>query len=363
MISDRTMQLAGLARLAGRLNPFLRGETARLPYKVEFYLTERCDSRCQTCDCWRRPSQTAMMTQERIFNAAQSMGSELLWVGLSGGEPTLRQDFIEIAQGIAQRCPRLVLLNFGTNGMNPERVLRQAEGVAGLALPFVIAALSIDGVGDVHDAARGVPGAFERAMESAEGLCALEKRHPRFRVSFQTTVSPLNAEGLLDLHHYLARRFPGHLHMATLAVESHLVGRELPEALRAGRKEIEALRRLGGVTPIKSPLDLIPRAYAGLLAGRTALAPSPIACVAGRDLVTVDAYGAVRACDYLKDPVARLAEFDDDLRALLLAPGPAATLAEARFCHACFTPCQAYPSLFRDPFHVALGLLASLRKA
>ena len=352
----------GIMRLARHLLTTRRWGGVTLPYKVEFYLTDRCDSRCGTCGCWRRPpGPSEELTADRIIHAAASLGPRLLWVGLSGGEPTLREDFAEIARGIARACPRLVLLNFGTNGLNPGRVIERAAPVAALDIPFISAALSIDGVGEVHDRVRGVRGAFERLVETATALVELEGRHPNFILSFQTTVSPLNRDAVRDIPAFLAENFPDHPYFATIAADSYMVGRGADGPVAAGTAEIGAVRDLAAAGGKWGLFDLVPRAYLGWAPHFLRDNKSPVGCVAGRDMITVDPYGNVRPCDYVERPVANLSQMDDDLARLLSDPVVRDGLNRFINCRLCFTPCQAYPSLIRSPFDLMVGYLRSFR--
>jgi MoaA/NifB/PqqE/SkfB family radical SAM enzyme len=354
-------QAAGLFRLGRRLLTNMVNRPS-LPYKVEFLITGRCDSRCRTCGIWtRQTSQGEDPDADDIIKAAGSLGKDLLWLGLSGGEPTLRADFPDIAAGIRDVCPRLVLLNFGSNGLDPDRVFERAERLAAVPIPFIVCALSIDGVGEQHDRVRGVPGAFERLVESAERLIGLEKRFPRFSVSFQTTVSSLNHDHVHEIPKFLSSRFPHHVYIATMATDSYLVGRDAREKLVWDARLSSAVSQLMKSAPITSPFDLIPQAYLGLAPDFVANGRSPIACRAGRDMVMIDPHSRLRPCDYAPDAIGSLTAFDYDLRRMLLDPAIRAKLDAYADCRDCFTPCQAYPSLLHQPGALFRGLLRNRR--
>lgn len=333
------------------------------PYKVEFLITDRCQSRCRTCGIWRRPmNRNDELSKEQIVHAAKSLGDELLWIGLSGGEPTLRPDFPDIAAGVSASCRNLVLMNFGTNGLDPDNVFKQAAQVAALDIPFTIAAISIDGVGAVHDEIRGIPGAFERMRECADKLIGLEKRYGNFSVSFQTTVSPLNRRSVSGISDFLNDRFPGHSHIATVATDSFLVSRGMADDLKAGLREIEAIRKLASQMPFHNFIDILPRAYLAFAISFLDRNRSPLPCAAGKDMIIVDAAGGVRPCDFVSETVGNLSEFDYDLRSLLTAPGVRSRLDSFASCRDCFSPCQAFPSLLRHPAYLLWGLLRSLTR-
>ncbi len=290
---------------------------------------------------------------------ARGLGPSLLWAGLSGGEPTLRPDFPDIAEAVARACPNLVLLSFGTNGLDPERVEGAARRIARLEIPFIMAALSLDGLKADHDRARGVEGAFEKAMESARRLRRIQREFPHFSLSFQTTVSPLNRNGLNDLADFLRREHPDATHIVTVATDSFLVNRGCAPELAAGPEEIRTVRDLARKNRVRSLTDLPPLAYLGLVDEFLQSGQSPIRCVAGQDMLIVDPAGGVRPCDFVREAVANLADYGDDFPRLLADPLVHARLESYAHCRDCFSPCQAFPSLFRSPKDLLRGLWLS----
>jgi MoaA/NifB/PqqE/SkfB family radical SAM enzyme len=65
--------------------------------------------------------------------------------------------------------------------------------------------VSIDGLPELHDEIRGVPGLFDRAIATYQALRELEGYYPKFSTCVQVTVSAYNQHQLLDLYDYLKR--------------------------------------------------------------------------------------------------------------------------------------------------------------
>src|SRR5690606_2633754 len=85
--------------------------TGRLPL-VTLYLTERCNSRCVTCDYWRHGRRD--MTFERVARllpGLRALGTRVVLV--SGGEPLLNPQWLQIAQLLKSQGLRLWLLTSG----------------------------------------------------------------------------------------------------------------------------------------------------------------------------------------------------------------------------------------------------------
>src|ERR1700735_4814843 len=104
--------------LEGRLSaqalmsdPVSNSHLHRLPL-VTLYLTERCNSRCVTCDYWRhgRADMTFDAVQRLLPNLAQLKTRVVL---LSGGEPLLNPDWERSARALRDSGIKVWLLSSG----------------------------------------------------------------------------------------------------------------------------------------------------------------------------------------------------------------------------------------------------------
>ncbi len=171
------------------------------PRIVSWNITSACNLRCSHCylDAGRR-AQDELSTDEafRLIDGMARAGTELLI--LTGGEPLLRADLPLLATRASGHGMAVVL---GTSGtlLTRQRALDLAEsGVAA-------AAISIDSLDPArHDAFRGVPGAWERAVEGIEAC-----RAAGLEVLVHTTALKMNQEELPEIvrfaHEQGARAF------------------------------------------------------------------------------------------------------------------------------------------------------------
>ena len=136
------------------------------PRTVTITLTSRCNLRCIMCSHWRNPTRPSdEISRDRALKIIEEAAE---WgvpeVELSGGEPMIRADFIDML-----RLARFhgLRVNVTTNGTLINReTARELVGTPGLRLQ-----ISIDGAcGATHDAIRGVPGGFLRIMEGVQRL-------------------------------------------------------------------------------------------------------------------------------------------------------------------------------------------------
>jgi len=158
-----------IERLEMNASPFAR------PYIVSWNLTYRCNLACEHCylDAGGTPlvgtenfaDRSELGTEEcfRVIDEIAAFAPECLTI-LTGGEPLLRRDILEIVRRAAERELWVVV---GTNGVriteNVARRLAEA-GARGLSL-------SLDALDpDRHDRFRKVRGAWRNTVEGAEIL-------------------------------------------------------------------------------------------------------------------------------------------------------------------------------------------------
>lgn len=156
MISVGSLLTNGLCRLNEMVN-----WNVILPLLI-FYPTSRCNSRCISCDWWRRTGadDLTLLEIEGLAECLPSLGTRV--VLLSGGEPLLRKDLFDIAALFRAEGMDLWLL---TSGLCLEK---HAEEVAKM---FSRVTVSLD----ASDAA------LYRHIRGVDGLQALEAGVARLR--------------------------------------------------------------------------------------------------------------------------------------------------------------------------------------
>ena len=179
-----------LRRVGRRLSPQPRvDEVPERPIGAKLELTYHCNLRCSFCytDSPRRTlARTAEMDDEAwlgIVDQALELG--VIETVLTGGEPLLRRDLtLQVAERIAD-AGAMVTLN--TNGWFVDEEVADRLAAAGVRVH-----VSLDGASaDLHDASRGVPGGWRRAIEA---VAMLLDRGARVQVVH--VVTPRNVETL-----------------------------------------------------------------------------------------------------------------------------------------------------------------------
>jgi radical SAM protein with 4Fe4S-binding SPASM domain len=266
--------------------------------------TARCNLRCVHCrrlDTPTRPDQTDLGTVEamELINdlAAHHDGAILVF---SGGEPLLRHDTLELASHAARHGLATALATNGT------LVTPQAAGEI-RAAGFSVVSVSLDGArAETHDAIRGLPGSFDKALA---GLRHLRDAGQRVQINMSITRSSAveleamfalaEAEGVAALHVFI--------------VVPVGCGRELDEADRLSPEEYERfLRRfleLSAGAKFGTKATCAPQ-YARITDQLQSESPGPGAgcptveagrrgCLAGSGVCFVSHAGLVYPCGYL----------------------------------------------------------------
>ena len=177
------------------------------PLSLTVSITQRCNSKCKTCNIWRdstdtRDPELSLSEYERIF---KSIGPSVIWYTLSGGEPFLREDIVEIVALIKKYSnPKIVIIP--TNAILNKRITRNVEEILKVTAPdaTLIVNLSLDGTGEDHDQIRGIKGNFDRFQETFFELKELKnKYHDSLEIGVHSVVSRFNVEKILDLFSYV----------------------------------------------------------------------------------------------------------------------------------------------------------------
>jgi MoaA/NifB/PqqE/SkfB family radical SAM enzyme len=216
-------------------------------------------------------------TIKRVIRELKELG--VFWLGLTGGEPLLNKDLLEIVESVGADCA----VKLFTTGSNLTPRLASDLKKAGL---FSVSVSLDDWREDTHDRARGTPGAFREALRAIElfkktdglhvGVSAVLSREMIVLDEVEELLSFLSG---LDVHEaWLSEAKPS----VQGFWKSDLVMTE------AERRKLVVLQdrynRDGGITVN----------YLGHFEGR-----EHFGCNAGHKMVYVDAFGEVSPCVFV----------------------------------------------------------------
>lgn len=140
------------------------------PRTIQMPITNRCNSKCITCNVWKTKNKTEIDPAELERVLSDPYFAKVTSVGINGGEPSLHSDLSALVHAVCQ-LKSLKNIYVISNGLNTDRLLSslktsQAECRAKkISLHLTV---SVDGVGQVHETVRGINGSFEKTMHTIQ---------------------------------------------------------------------------------------------------------------------------------------------------------------------------------------------------
>lgn len=126
-------------------------------------VTYRCNAKCSMCNIWKETDHVEIASNEYA-----KLPRSLRTINITGGEPFLRSDLIELVHVMSKNLPNARLV-FSTNGLLTERIVSTMEEIRGFH-PNVGVGVSIDGRAALHDQIRGVTGMYDNALMTVKEL-------------------------------------------------------------------------------------------------------------------------------------------------------------------------------------------------
>jgi MoaA/NifB/PqqE/SkfB family radical SAM enzyme len=316
----------------------------------------RCNARCKMCDSWRmKPG--SEMTPTEVRSVFRKIGT-LDVVRLTGGEPFLREDMLDIATAVLEESAPSVI-HITSNGSFPDRI---EDFVKRFPKPKLLRfMISFDGLEEEHDESRGDDVTFKIAIESVGRLVQLRKSLG-VKVSVNHTV--ISKQSLehhpelleifepmgVDVHTVLAYSDSAMYGLKRRGKKAEDLITETGYPLHEKLKDADCIgfvkRQLRDLAKVRDPVLRIGKRYylRGLLArlqNRPKPKPKP-KCVALRSHIRLLPDGSVPVCQFNTEKMGNLVtqSFDEVWYA--------ANTNESRKwvdgCPGCWAECEVMPS-------------------
>jgi radical SAM protein with 4Fe4S-binding SPASM domain len=169
------------------------------PSFLVYEFTQKCNSRCIMCNIWKERPENELTTDEIEQAFSKPLLKHLHGINLTGGEVFLRDDFARTIE-IISALPKLKSIGISTNGFKTDNIVKKIESI----LPVLhrrginmTVKVSIDGLDEVHDRIRGIPGGFSKAMETYRRIKELNDR--LMHTGIACVIMDDNIDGLKDM--------------------------------------------------------------------------------------------------------------------------------------------------------------------
>lgn len=181
------------------------------PRFLVLFVTDVCNLACDHCFAWRDLNRGEDLTLDELTALADDLGP-LDNLNLAGGEPFLRPDLPAVVEAFVDRCG-VRSVYCPTSGWFTDRAVAAVRAILAQPVDRLVIELSFDGLPATHDALRGRPGSFARALTTYDALAALQAEDPRLRLHAIATCSNKNIEEIPKLADHLLARCPNLEHL------------------------------------------------------------------------------------------------------------------------------------------------------
>lgn len=251
---------------------------------LSLILTYRCDSKCSMCYIWKNPTHP---DYEIDLETLKKLPNTFDYLNLTGGEPTLRKDLLEICDLL---YPKTKTLEISTNGLHIDTLLPIVK-----KYPSIKIRISVEGIGENNNKIRGEKNGFEIKMDAMKQLIEAGGRD----LGFATTFQDENIEEVMKVYEITKKL---NIELATSALHNafqfHKNDNHIYDKKYVAKKVESLITELLKTNKIKNWF----RGYLNLgLISKILGHPRLHACTQGTDNVFLDPWGDVYACNVRND--------------------------------------------------------------
>jgi MoaA/NifB/PqqE/SkfB family radical SAM enzyme len=180
------------------------------PTFLIYQVTTACNSRCRMCGIWRTKPENELTLKEVEDMLSRPFFRRIRWVNLTGGEPFVRKDLVQMVKALQDRLPALELVAIPTNGFLTEKVVSTVKELLDLLGGRVLlnVNVSIDDIGEKHDFIRRTPGGYQKAMATLDELMKVQLAEANFETGTETVVMDHNIKDIRHIYSTLKEHTP-----------------------------------------------------------------------------------------------------------------------------------------------------------
>lgn len=302
-----------------KYNNLVRGFFNDQPQHIIFYVTSKCNAKCNFCFFWKEIEKKNKdeLSLKEIKKIAHNI-SPITYLSLTGGEPFLRPDLPQICSAFKNKTE---FIHIPTNGILTESIIKNFEKILITCNNvFFKISLSLDDIGEGHDRIRNVKGCFKHLMNTYNGLMTLKDRYDNFELNVITTLSSFNQDRIIRIIDFVHSLGVDNHNINLVRGDTRLckarnVDNEVYrgaitylDRIRTRRERMFTLRLMHSMKYLTRDIVL------QTLVRNSMVLP----CVAGRKLIVIRENGDVYPCEMLKDfKLGNLKTFDYNLKKLL----------------------------------------------
>jgi MoaA/NifB/PqqE/SkfB family radical SAM enzyme len=334
------------------------------PVILNVLITSVCDMRCVHCffteELDDKPRKKLQMTTQQLARISETLGGKLPILIIAGGEPFTRKDLPEVVRAFYENN-ELESVYLMSNGGIQQRIMPDVSRILEECPNLnVTVALGVDGLKEEHEKIRGKVGSWDKAIDTARQLQAIQREIPRLDVQTCTCFMNSNQDRIFEWYDFLRFELkPDKINFNYIRPPS-----ARPEELNI---DLARYRRLSAMIDEDSRRGVIKNHYKGkggyfkaavdiymheLIARTEESHKAQLRCFAGTTGGVIYDEGTVSSCENL-DPIGNLRDYDWNFWALWNSPELAARRAQIKQgCYCTHESNCYYPSLAFNPKHL-----------
>ena len=316
------------------------------PYKLTFAATYKCQSRCMYCNIWKKNTVDELTLDE--IQTFFKKSNKFSWVDLTGGEVTLRNGFVDIANAIITNCKNLYYLHTATNGLAPALIEKRIKEIMELKPNWYVATVSLDGPRELNDKLRGINGDFDKVIDTVKRLRQINYKN--FKVVIGFTLSASNKGTFQQMVNEVREEIPemqlDDFHMNMAHISGHYYDNVDANALNTDlRKYVREYKESRNNKLTK--ISFLENRYLRLADKYLQTGKTPLTCQALAGSVFIDPFGYIYPCTIYSKKLANIKSINYDLEPYWntrLIKDLRKDIEKGN-CPHCWTPCEAYQSI------------------
>lgn len=300
-------------------------ETLNYPHYIIFFVTGKCNARCKMCFYEINMAKNREVDNELTIDEYEKISNSIKLInilGISGGEPFLRDDLSEIIKILYKNCSPLIV-DLPTNGFYTQKIIKQVEDIVSYCKHMTVdVQLSIDGPEKIHNEIRGLKDGFNMVKETYNGLKLLKKKHRNLRLKACVVYSHYNQDHVEDLFNILETDFKELDRLVFSVVHGRIVNTEA--AKFSWDKYFEICDKRRNKATVKDIKDFHSIFTTALRIVKTDFLKRILKtkdmykrCGAGKKTIVINETGQVFPCEPLWKPVGELRANNYNLDAIL----------------------------------------------
>lgn len=187
------------------------------PRILQMPITGRCNSRCVTCNIWKRQEGASELDPVALKQVlSDPFFAQVRLVGLNGGEPSMYKRMDELLDALFV-LPKLNRIHVISNAIIEHKLTSMMEIIKAKCTGKgirVYLTISLDGVGEMHNEVRGIPRVFEKTVATIRTINGDKQKYCDV-LDIGTTLSNLNIERVVEIEEFnKSLGIPAYYHLA-----------------------------------------------------------------------------------------------------------------------------------------------------